>query len=129
MSSRIPEGRCPCDPRTGSGGRQRKVRELQAGYMKGWAAGTELEREGFKQLMSIELRRKGDPGDDGDKGSGRGGMRLSVGGWAKVDMPDWHVGGPGRYGGLRGGLVRLVCVCVCGCVCVHASAVCVCVLF
>ena len=54
------------------------MRELQAGYMKGWAAGTELEREGFKQLMSIELRRKGDPGDDGDKGAGRGGVGFSA---------------------------------------------------
>ncbi len=44
----------------GSAGKQRKVRQLLPGDMKGWVIGTELDREGFKHLMHIELRRLGD---------------------------------------------------------------------
>ncbi len=40
----------------------RKVQMLLPGYIKGWKTGTELDREGFKHLMNIELRRKGNSG-------------------------------------------------------------------
>jgi hypothetical protein len=35
------------------------VRQLLPGDIKGWAIGTELDREGFKHIMHIELRRLG----------------------------------------------------------------------
>ena len=46
------------DARIGSGGKARKVQMLLPGYIKGWKIGTELDRDGFKHLMHIELRRK-----------------------------------------------------------------------
>jgi hypothetical protein len=39
------------------GAKPRKMRELQPGYFKEWIAGTDLERDGFKKLMQVELRR------------------------------------------------------------------------
>ncbi len=36
------------------------MRMLLPGYIKGWNTGTELDRDGFKHLMHIELRRKRD---------------------------------------------------------------------
>ncbi len=48
------------DSPIGSGGKIRRVQMLMPGYIKGWKTGTELDREGFKNLMNIELRRKVD---------------------------------------------------------------------
>jgi hypothetical protein len=33
------------------------VRKLEEDYFDGWKAGTELDREGFKEIMLIELQR------------------------------------------------------------------------
>jgi hypothetical protein len=41
------------------------VRQLLPGDIKGWAIGTELDREGFKHIMHIELRRLRDSLDFG----------------------------------------------------------------
>jgi hypothetical protein len=70
-------GAGPCDAHIGSGGKMRKVQMLLPGYIKGWKTGTELDREGFKHLMNIELRRKGDSGIK---------KRIEGGGWKGIRM-------------------------------------------
>ena len=50
--------------RGGAGGAApRRVRKLEDDYFEDWAAGTELGREGFKRIMSVELRRREAPGE------------------------------------------------------------------
>jgi hypothetical protein len=39
----------------GVGATQRRIRKLEDDYFEDWAAGTELDREGFSRIMRIEL--------------------------------------------------------------------------
>jgi hypothetical protein len=41
----------------GRGAAPRRARKLEDDYFENWAAGTELDREGFSQIMRVELRR------------------------------------------------------------------------
>ncbi len=34
------------------------MRKLEEDYFEDWAAGTELDREGFRRIMRLELRRR-----------------------------------------------------------------------
>ncbi len=64
------------------------MRQLLPDDIKGWAIGTELDREGFKHIMHIELRRLGNS-LDGKEGKRRlvevGGKKV---GWTAQCEPE-----------------------------------------
>jgi hypothetical protein len=77
---------------------------LMPGYIKGWKTGTELDRDGFKHLMNIELRRKVDSrGPIYEIGEAIGmGCRASWGrGLSRLCCSKTRVtgSGPNRYAG------------------------------
>ncbi len=58
-----------------AGGAPRRVRKLEDDYFEDWAAGTELDREGFRRIMRLELRRREREEGGGEGEGGRGGVR------------------------------------------------------